>query len=122
MSGDVEIVLESFPEEGGQLVLVDAALALAMGVTARSLAVELRRSAPAMLGSALATLKVDKNTKAVRFRAGDVELTLMQALVHFDGARPLGVLCAVRPEYQRYGERAVAKLVAQVRARMRGLQ
>jgi hypothetical protein len=121
MSAEVEIVLESFPEEGGQLVLVDTALARAMRVTTRSLAVELRKAAPAMLGSALATLRVDEHTKAVRFRAGDVELTLMHAQVAFDGARPFGVLCAVLPEHQLY-EKAVAKLVVQVRARMRGLQ
>ncbi len=123
---DVEVVLEPSPAEGGQLVLVDTALVLpppkGLGGTTRQLAVELRKSASTMLASALAVLQVNGTTKAVRFRVDSVELTLLQSMLNFDGVRPLGILCAVRPEHQVVGEQAIARLAVKVRAHFRGLQ
>lgn len=121
----VSISLESFPMEGGgEFVLLDDALSDAamqeFRIGRRAFAIELRKAAPAMLASAVRTLKMDEKTRAVRYRIGSVELVIMNALVPFEG-KSVGILCAVLPSNQLAGEKAVARFVSKVREQLEGL-
>lgn len=113
MKDTIEIVLEPFPEEGGQLVLVSVALARRFAQTTRAMAAEVRRASVDLL-TAAASIQGTKPTGVTRIRIGTVDVVLLQSLVPFE-SRFYGVLCVVLPHEQRAGERAVATLVGEVR-------